>query len=130
MRVLAEKAPWKNDGACLGLDPDIFFPRQGASAEPAKAICADCPVVQECLEFALRNREIHGVWGGVSERARRKLRRQRIAEGTLEPDPPPKINHGTTTGYHQHYAQGVPYCDDCRRANAAYRLDRNRRGAA
>ena len=64
-------------GACRGVDPEVFFPEQGMSLEPAKRVCADCAVRDECLEFALANRERFGVWGGPSERERRRLRRAR-----------------------------------------------------
>ncbi len=64
-------------GACRGADPDLFFPEQGVSLEPAKRICGDCAVKDECLEYALDNRERFGVWGGTSERERRRLRRER-----------------------------------------------------
>ncbi|MFP5577158.1 MAG: WhiB family transcriptional regulator [Acidimicrobiia bacterium] len=64
-------------GACRGADPDVFFPDRGESLEPAKRICGECVVRDECLEHALRNGERFGVWGGTSERERRRLRRVR-----------------------------------------------------
>ncbi len=67
-------------GACRGADPDVFFPDQGQSLEPARRICAECVVRDECLEYALDNRERFGVWGGTSERERRRLRRARRHE--------------------------------------------------
>lgn len=64
-------------GACVGADPDLFFPDRGESLEPAKKICADCIVQEECLEYALELGERFGVWGGTSERERRRIRRAR-----------------------------------------------------
>lgn len=64
-------------GACVGVDPELFFPDRGESAEAAKAVCAGCAVRQRCLEYALDHNERHGIWGGTSERDRRRLRRQR-----------------------------------------------------
>jgi WhiB family transcriptional regulator, redox-sensing transcriptional regulator len=64
-------------GACRGVDPDVFFPDRGESLEPAKRVCGDCAVRNECLEHALSTGERFGVWGGTSERERRRLRRQR-----------------------------------------------------
>ncbi len=64
-------------GACRGVDPDLFFPDRGESLEPAKRICGECAVRDECLEHALANGERFGVWGGTSERERRRIRRQR-----------------------------------------------------
>ncbi len=68
---------WKAAGACKGLDPDIFFPERGSSTAAPKAVCARCPVRDICLEVALRNGEKFGIWGGLSERERRRMRRQR-----------------------------------------------------
>ena len=64
-------------GSCRGMDPDVFFPDRGESLSPAKAVCAECIVRDECLEYALDNGERFGVWGGTSERERRRLRRAR-----------------------------------------------------
>lgn len=66
---------WQQQAACGGMDPGLFFPERGESVEAAKAVCALCPVRQECLDFALVSRETHGIWGGLSERERRRLRR-------------------------------------------------------
>lgn len=68
---------WRIRAACKGVDPDIFYPVSDEEAEEAKAICAECPVRQACLEYALANRERDGVWGGATERERRRLIRQR-----------------------------------------------------
>jgi WhiB family redox-sensing transcriptional regulator len=69
-------ADWRARAACRrpGVDPELFFPVKGASARPAKRVCQRCPVRAECLEFALATRQEHGVWGGLSERERRRLR--------------------------------------------------------
>ena len=68
---------WRQHGACRGTDPDIFYPVSDEEAEPAKAICATCPVREPCLEYALSTRERDGVWGGATERERRRMIRQR-----------------------------------------------------
>lgn len=68
---------WRDKAACRGLDPDIFYPVSDEDAETAKGICAACPVREACLEYALANRERDGVWGGATERERRRLIRQR-----------------------------------------------------
>jgi WhiB family redox-sensing transcriptional regulator len=64
-------------GSCRGMDPDVFFPDRGESLAPAKAVCGECIVRDECLEYALDHGERFGVWGGTSERERRRLRRAR-----------------------------------------------------
>jgi len=68
---------WRQQAACRGLDPGIFYPPSDEEAEEAKAICAICPVRQPCLEYALAHRERDGVWGGATERERRRILRQR-----------------------------------------------------
>ena len=61
---------------CLGVDPDLF-PRARASTREAKEVCRGCVVREDCLEYALQNGEKFGIWGGMSERERRRIRRQR-----------------------------------------------------
>lgn len=68
---------WAALGSCLGLDPDLFFPERGASTRDAKAICHGCVVRTECLEYSLLNGEKFGIWGGLSERERRRIRHER-----------------------------------------------------
>ena len=60
-----------------GADADLFFPERGASTRRAKAICDGCPVRGECLDYALAHGEKFGIWGGLSERERRRVRRER-----------------------------------------------------
>lgn len=71
---------WRADAACRDTDPDLFFPIGSTGAaveqiEAAKAVCATCPSRQPCLEFALLTNQDSGVWGGLAEDERRKLRR-------------------------------------------------------
>ena len=66
--------PWMADALCTEVDPDAFFPEKGGSTKEARAVCAECPVQAECLAYALRNDERYGIWGGLSERERKKLR--------------------------------------------------------
>ena len=68
---------WQDYANCRGADADLFFPERGASTRKAKAICAECQVRQECLEYAIQIGEKFGIWGGMSERERRKIRRER-----------------------------------------------------
>jgi WhiB family transcriptional regulator, redox-sensing transcriptional regulator len=75
---LASDLAWQREAACRGLgagdSQTIFFPSRGDSIEEARAICRECPVTAQCLDFALANGCI-GVWGGTTERQRRRLRR-------------------------------------------------------
>lgn len=66
---------WREQALCAQSDPDRWFPDRGGSTRTAKLICADCPVRQSCLEYALEACEPWGVWGGKSERERRRMRR-------------------------------------------------------
>lgn len=71
------KQSWRNHAACRGLDPAIFYPASDEEADVAKHVCAQCPVREACLEYALSVREKEGIWGGCSERERRRIIRQR-----------------------------------------------------
>ena len=68
---------WQDLANCLGVDPDLFFPERGASTREAKEVCRGCVVKDDCLEAALANGEKFGIWGGMSERERRRIRRAR-----------------------------------------------------
>ncbi|MEF2977776.1 WhiB family transcriptional regulator [Subtercola sp. YIM 133946] len=67
---------WQSDSLCAQTDPEAFFPEKGGSTRDAKRICQTCEVKAQCLEYALQNDERFGIWGGLSERERRKLRKQ------------------------------------------------------
>jgi len=71
---------WQEYANCLGVDPDLFFPERGASTREAKEVCRGCVVGGDCLEYALNNSEKFGIWGGMSERERRRIRRARALE--------------------------------------------------
>jgi WhiB family transcriptional regulator, redox-sensing transcriptional regulator len=75
--VSLQDIDWRKLGACRGLDASIFYPDDDDDAEVAKAICATCGVRVACLEHALMAREKAGVWGGATERERRRIIRQR-----------------------------------------------------
>jgi WhiB family redox-sensing transcriptional regulator len=69
---------WQSDSLCAQTDPEAFFPEKGGSTRDAKKICATCEVKAQCLEYALANDERFGIWGGLSERERRKLRKRAV----------------------------------------------------
>ncbi len=69
---------WQSDSLCAQTDPEAFFPEKGGSTRDAKKICASCEVRAQCLEYALSNDERFGIWGGLSERERRKLRKRAV----------------------------------------------------
>ena len=78
---------WMDAGNCRSVSPSVFFPSDGVGVEVARQVCRDCPVKTACLEYALANHIDHGVWGGTSERERRRIARRRrlAAEAMLEP---------------------------------------------
>jgi WhiB family transcriptional regulator, redox-sensing transcriptional regulator len=76
-----DEQSWQDNANCLGVDPDLFFPERGASTREAKEVCRGCQVREDCLEYALANGEKFGIWGGLSERERRRIRRARALSG-------------------------------------------------
>jgi WhiB family transcriptional regulator, redox-sensing transcriptional regulator len=72
---LPDEASWQERALCSQTDPEAFFPEKGGSTREAKRICTGCEVRGECLEYALEHDERFGIWGGLSERERRRLKR-------------------------------------------------------
>ena len=73
-----EQDSWQDRALCSQTDPEAFFPEKGGSTREAKKICTGCEVKAECLEYALANDERFGIWGGLSERERRRLKRDAV----------------------------------------------------
>ena len=68
---------WMAQGKCRDTPPAVFFPSDGLGVQAAQRVCKECPVAEPCLEYALENHIDHGVWGGCSERERRRIMRRR-----------------------------------------------------
>jgi WhiB family transcriptional regulator, redox-sensing transcriptional regulator len=66
---------WQERALCAQTDPEAFFPEKGGSTRDAKKVCVSCDVRGECLEYALEHDERFGIWGGLSERERRKFKK-------------------------------------------------------
>ena len=75
-----EPMTWQAQALCAQTDPESFFPEKGGSTREAKRVCTGCEVRAECLDYALAHDERFGIWGGLSERERRRVRRQRALE--------------------------------------------------
>jgi WhiB family transcriptional regulator, redox-sensing transcriptional regulator len=74
---------WMADGNCRLHPPATFFPSDGVGVDKARKICRDCPVMARCLDYALEERIDHGVWGGCSERERRRILKRRRDESLV-----------------------------------------------
>jgi WhiB family transcriptional regulator, redox-sensing transcriptional regulator len=74
---LLQPVEWQSNARCAEVDPEIFFPERGGSSKKAREVCDQCEVRSQCLEYALNNKEQFGIWGGTSERERRRLRKER-----------------------------------------------------
>lgn len=123
---------WRDQAACTEVDPDLMFPdSKPADIQAARAVCAVCPVVAECLAAAMAeegNTSKHNRWGirgGLTPTQRRRLherqakRRTRAAQAKKKeaPAPRPIAECGTRSGYQRHRNAGEPACDACRQAN-------------
>ncbi|CCI51990.1 MAG: WhiB family transcriptional regulator [Tetrasphaera jenkinsii] len=73
-----EELSWQERSLCAQTDPEAFFPEKGGSTREAKKVCVGCDVRAECLSYALANDERFGIWGGLSERERRKLKKRAV----------------------------------------------------
>ncbi len=73
---ITEERPWMVFAACRNADPLVFFPTTRDGVDEALAICATCPVRADCLDYAVEARERFGVWGGMTEKQRRRLLRR------------------------------------------------------
>lgn len=75
---IAMDPDWQKNALCAQTDPEAFFPDKGGSTREAKRVCAACPVSAECLHYAIDNDERFGIWGGLSERERRRLKKKEL----------------------------------------------------
>lgn len=81
---------WTHDALCAQVDTEIFFPDKGGSVREGKRVCRECPVRAECLAYAIEHEDRYGIWGGLSERERRRLRDWRLGD----PLPPVVLRDG------------------------------------
>lgn len=124
MILRSEQPEWMAEALCAQTDPELFFPEKGGSTREAKKTCRRCPVTEPCLTYALEHDERFGIWGGLSERERWRVRKgqQLRAHDTND-------WHGTPGGVRRHWVRGEPSCDPCRQANKKYRLELEARKA-
>jgi WhiB family redox-sensing transcriptional regulator len=103
---------------CAGLN--IMIPDEGVNATKPRAVCVKCPVRTECLEYALADPELTGIWGGMCPRQRQQERKRR----DIKPRQNKDINHGTLGGYNAHKRRKEDACTPCKEAKAAYVAER------
>ncbi len=101
---------WVTEAACAGMPATWFFPAIGVNATAQKAVCATCPVILACREYGLD--EKFGVWGGLTENERRKVRARAVLTDAHE--------HGTVAGHSAHLRRGTAPCRECRDAYNKY----------
>lgn len=99
---------WESQALCAQTDPEAFYPDKGGSTKQAKDICLGCPVRLECLQYALDRDERFGIWGGLSERERRRLKRRQLAAPVFS-----KLC-GTLEGIEKHQRHHEQMCLPCR----------------
>lgn len=119
--------PWSAYGTCTQMNGDLWFPEPGADASLAKELCAECPVLTQCREYALRSEDEYGVMGGLTARQRRDMRAEMRRAGELPPREPAPIRHGTAAGARAHHRRGETSCPACSRAAAFAKAEGGRR---
>jgi hypothetical protein len=121
-------APWMASASCAQADPDLWYPDRHDAVEVADAvrICHACPVRQECLDHAIAAGEDHGVWGGLTPGQRWEHAHGKPANRASRPPSMKPIDHGTASGFHQHYRRGSDACQPCLDAYAEYSARRRR----
>lgn len=117
LRALFDRPAWMADAACRGMNPDLFFPERGNRTQAAEQACADCPVADQCLDYALERREGFGIWGGQAEQDRRLLRRQRGLVANRRGRSAPPAQCATEAGYAKHRSNKETPCEACREAH-------------
>jgi WhiB family redox-sensing transcriptional regulator len=75
---VVEELQWQERALCAQTDPEAFFPEKGGSTREAKRVCLSCEVRVDCLDYALANDERFGIWGGLSERERRRVKKRAV----------------------------------------------------
>ena len=118
---------WRDRAACADTDPDLFFSEDTVRGtyKQAIAICNDCPVKDDCLDYALKENLRDGVWGGRTPDERQRIRRRLGMPINVVSEPQPC---GTNAAYVRHIKQKTPVCEPCREAKRVY--SRKQRGAA
>lgn len=124
-----DRGNWQDDALCAEIGGDTWYPDKGGSTKEAKKICLECPVRAECLQYALDHDERFGIWGGKSERERRKMR-QPLTPRPPRARPTTAARCGTEAGAKAHANRGETACDACKQASTLARHQRRERATA
>ncbi len=116
---------WRHQATCREADPELFFPKGNTGPfllqiEEAKAVCRRCPVMEQCLQWALETGQDSGVWGGMSEDERRAMKRRAARNDPNRQRRRIPARCGTRGGYKRHQREHSAICQPCRDANTAY----------
>lgn len=115
---------WQHKAICSQTDPEAFFVEKGGTTKPAKKICLGCPVRQECLDYALKHDERWGVWGGYSERERRRLQRGEVFAPTMNRGGyRPPVEHTPSSACYQRGCRKPECCE----AKATYEREHRKK---
>lgn len=116
---------------CRGVATSLFFTDTGnvTEASQAKAVCLGCPVLEQCMEYAVADPTITGIWGATTGKDRRQIRRERGSTSRMARYRKP-AECGTTSGYNRHRLNKEQACPSCLEARAAYEAERKARQAA
>ena len=119
---------WRAEAWCRGMDPEMFFPERGDRLDMLRAICAECPVIEPCRDWALHHESL-GFWGGTTEAERKRIRRELGIERKLPQAQgwSRQAKCGTGGGYRRHRRLGEEPCEACKDAHAAGEQGRRRR---
>lgn len=110
---------WVEYAACRNHHADLWFADPGhETGQQALQICADCPVILKCLDYAITTNQQHGIWGGLTDTERANLHRA-INDRPLAP-----VRHGTVGGYQAHRRRRETPCDPCKAARAQQNRER------
>ena len=132
-----ERPEWMADAACIGKPQAWFFPGRGEAISTAKNVCAGCPVLDTCREYALAKGEHHGIWGGMSERERRRVRSMRAKTVVIMGPVPDRtrsaeilayVENLRRQGYHDYIQQAAGHFEvDRQTIHRQCNLERERR---
>jgi WhiB family redox-sensing transcriptional regulator len=120
---VATDLSWRSQSKCRGMDPQLFYPQvsnNGKVRKEARDACKECPVINQCYDYALRN-EVYGFWAGLDERERESRRRAAgIAPKKWLYDTRMFAPHGTFPAYRRHVRAGEDPCQACKEAHARF----------